>query len=158
MKLFLSSLLFAISTLSIQAYAASDYNRNQAVPVEKVLFGHVMSIRYITQQDLIEDKDHGWKVFGGAVLGGVLGHQFGSGSGRDIATILGALIGGTFVNNNNTSSKMSKVELIELMVKTDTGQEYMVIQYLDPSMIFHRSDKIRMVYLTNGIVRVDKEM
>ncbi len=36
----------------------------------------------------------------GATLGGVIGHQFGSGSGNDAATVAGALIGGAVANQS----------------------------------------------------------
>lgn len=145
-------------TLAYQSTAWADYERNKAVPVEKVLFGHVISVRNLTQEELIEDKNHGWKVFGGALVGGALGNQFGSGSGRDVATVLGALLGGALVNSRNPSETINTLHLVELMIKTDTGEEYMVIQDLDKRMLFHRSDAVRMVYLANGMVRIDKEM
>ena len=34
----------------------------------------------------------------------------------------------------------------------------MVIQDLDHRMLFQRDDEIRMVYLANGTVRIDKQM
>lgn len=158
MKKFFAGVMLALSLFSIHLPAQSDYQRNKAVPVEKVLFGHVVSVRNLTEQEIIEDKNHGWKVFGGALVGGILGNQFGSGSGKDVATILGALLGGSLVNKRNPSETVNNVELVELMIKTDTGEEYMVIQYLDPRMMFKPSDPVRMVYLSNGVVRIDKEM
>lgn len=158
MKLFLTKLLIVLSCLGFQVNALADYERNKAVPVEKVLFGHVTSVRSLTQQELIEDKNHGWKVFGGALVGGVIGNQFGGGSGNDVATVLGALLGGAAVNKRNPSQTVKTLELVELMIKTDTGEEYMVIQNLDSRMVFQRSNPVRMVYLANGTVRIDKEM
>ncbi len=38
-------------------------------------------------------------TIGGAVLGGVVGNQFGSGSGQDIMTAGGAVAGGIAANN-----------------------------------------------------------
>ena len=70
------------------------YERNQAVPVEKVIYGQIESVKNITEKQLVEDSHSGWKTFGGALVGGVIGHQFGGGSGQDVATVLGALIGG----------------------------------------------------------------
>ena len=42
-------------------------------------------------------------VFVGAVIGGILGNQVGGGSGKDAATILGAILGADHVNKNNQS-------------------------------------------------------
>lgn len=158
MNVLFIKILVVLSCIGFQVSAVAHYERNKAVQVEKVLFGYVTSVRNITQQEIIEDKNHGWKVFGGALVGGALGNQFGSGSGRDVATVLGALLGGNIANKRNPSQTINTFELVELMIKTDTGDEYRVIQDLDPRMIFQRSDPVRMVYLADGIVRIDKEM
>ena len=144
--------------LSSAANANADYDRNKAVPVEKVLFGKVQSVRNITEQEIIEDKNQGWKVFGGALLGGAIGSHFGGGSGRNVATILGALIGGSHSRNNNPRYHHKTLYLVELMIKTDQGKAFMVVQDLDSRMIFQRGDAIRMIYLANGSVRIDKQM
>jgi outer membrane lipoprotein SlyB len=139
--------------------AFADYDRNKAVPVEKVLFGQIRTVRNITEQELIEDQHNGWQVFGGALIGGVIGNQFGSGHGRDLATILGAMIGGSIANNNNQQeSRVVTLRLVELMIKTEQGQEYMVVQDFDANMVFSAKDEVRMVYLANGFVRIDREM
>jgi len=138
-------------------YAFADYDRNKAVPVEKVLFGNVISVRNITQEELIRDKRNGWHTFGGALIGGVIGHQFGGGSGRDVATILGAMIGGSIANNNHNQPQRKIIRLVELMIKVESGEQFMVIQDFDKQMIFHSADSIRMIYLANSTVRIDKQ-
>jgi len=138
-------------------YAFADYDRNKAVPVEKVLFGNVISVRNITQEELIRDKSNGWHTFGGALIGGVIGHQFGGGSGRDVATILGAMIGGSIANNNHNQPQRKIIRLVELMIKVESGEQFMVIQDFDKQMIFHSADSIRMIYLANSTVRIDKQ-
>jgi outer membrane lipoprotein SlyB len=157
MKTILLSCLCFFTFLTNPAFSA-DYERNKAVPVEKVLFGKVQSVRNITEQEIIEDKRRGWKVFGGALVGGAIGSQFGSGSGRNVATILGALLGGSLSNNNNPQYHIKTIRLVELMIKTDEGKEFMVIQDLDSRMVFQRSDAIRLIYLANGSVRIDKQI
>lgn len=150
-----SSLLLLISLFSLCANA--DYDRNQAVPVEKVLFGNVVTVRNISQEELIEDKNNGWKTFGGALIGGVIGNQFGGGSGRDVATILGAIIGGSIAHNRNNQPKTVIIPLVELMISLDSGEQFMVIQDFDNQMVFHSNDKVRMIYLANDSVRIDKQ-
>ena len=150
--------LSLILWLALIPFAQADYERNKAVPVEKVLFGQVLSVRNITEQELIQDKNQGWKTFGGALVGGAIGNQFGSGSGRGIATILGAIIGGSIAHDRNPEYKEKTLLLVELMIKTDNGDEYMVIQDLDHRMLFQRKDPVRMIYLGNGTVRIDKQM
>ncbi len=150
--------LILFSWLLLIPNVQAQYERNKAVPVEKVLFGHVTSVRNITEQELIQDKNQGWKTFGGALIGGAIGNQFGSGSGRDVATILGAVIGGSIARENSPKYQQRTLYLVELMIKVNNGDEYMVVQDLDRRMIFQAKDEIRMVYLANGSVRIDKQM
>jgi len=157
MKTILFTCLCIFSVL-LSPQVNADYDRNKAVPVEKVLFGKVQSVRHITEQEIIEDKNQGWKVFGGALIGGAIGSHFGSGSGRDVATILGALIGGSHSRNNNPRYHHKTLYLVELMIKTDQGKAFMVVQDLDEKMRFKPNDAIRMIYLANGSVRIDKQM
>ncbi|MCJ8292773.1 MAG: glycine zipper 2TM domain-containing protein [Colwellia sp.] len=157
-SLLLTSLTLFIFCFSYSANA--NYDRNKAVPVEKVLFGTVVSARNISQQELIQDKNSGWKTFGGALIGGVIGNQFGGGSGRDIATVLGAIAGGA-IANNRSQGKTVVIHLVELMIEVDCAeqqcQQFMVIQDFDQQMVFHHQDAVRMVYLANGNVRIDKQ-
>jgi len=150
--------IFALCILFFNATSFSaNYDRNKAVPVEKVLFGNVDSVRNITHEELIRDKKNGWHTFGGALIGGVIGNQFGGGSGRDVATILGAIIGGSVANDRRRQPEKVITRLVELMIKTDTGEQFMVIQDFDSNMIFHSKDKVRMIYLANNTVRIDKQ-
>ena len=147
-------------TLLFSYSANANYDRNKAVPVDKVLFGTVISTRNISQEELIQDKSNGWKTFGGALVGGAIGNQFGGGSGRTAATILGAVIGGKMVNTGS-QAKTVTVRLVELMIEVECTekqcQQYMVIQDFDQQMVFHNQDTVRMVYLANGNVRIDKQ-
>lgn len=139
-------------------FTHAQYERNKAVPVEKVYFGQVLSVRNITEQELLQDKNQGWKTFGGALIGGAIGNQFGGGSGRAVATVLGALIGGSVARDRNPEYREKTLHLVELMIRVENGDEYMVIQDLDSQMLFHAKDAIRMVYLANGVVRIDKQL
>ena len=143
--------------MSLPAFA-DGYDRNKAVPVDQVLFGQVISVRNITETELIKDRNNGWKSLGGALLGGVIGHQFGGGSGQDVATVLGALIGGSMAHRNNPKYREKTLRLVELMIKVESGQEFMVVQDYDPAMAFVANDDIRMIYLANGSVRIDKQL
>lgn len=153
------SLLFLcfVGLMSFSAVSLATYDRNQAVPVEKVVYGHVESIKHITEKQLVEDKYQGWRTFGGAVLGGVIGHQFGGGSGQDVATVLGALLGGGMAHQYGSQERYIEYKLIELMIKLEDGSQVMVIQDLDPGMPLNAGDEVRVVYLT-GYVRVDIAM
>lgn len=157
MKNIIVSILGFLLLTCVANSAYADYDRNKAVPVEKVLFGKVDSVRNISQEELVKDKNSGWKTFGGALMGGIIGNQFGGGSGRDVATILGAIIGGSMAQNRHQQSKKVVTHLVELMITLDTGEQFMVIQDLDRQMVFYSGDKVRMIYLANSTVRIDKQ-
>lgn len=153
--------LFALFTglimLCSTTNAYANYDRNKAVPVEKVLFGTVISARNVNQEELIKDKNNGWHTFGGALIGGVIGNQFGGGSGRDVATILGAIVGGAIAKNRNNQPTKVIIRLVELMIEVEGGEQFMVIQDFDNQMMFHSNDNVRMIYLANNTVRIDKQ-
>lgn len=50
-------------------------------------------VRYVQNRAHISDPAVGGRTLLGSVIGGVIGHQFGSGRGRDAATVAGAAIG-----------------------------------------------------------------
>ncbi|MCE9684758.1 glycine zipper 2TM domain-containing protein [Shewanella sp. AS16] len=148
---------FVMIFLTLLSPAYADYERNQAVPVEKVVYGTLDSVRQLTESQLIEDSHNGWRTFGGALLGGVVGHQFGSGSGRDVATVLGALLGAGMGSRYGEGQYYRQLQLVELLIDLEDGTRVMVIQDLDPGMVFNAGDEVRVVYLQGG-VRVDLAM
>lgn len=144
-----------IFSFVISSFSANSYERNKAVPVEKVVYGKVESIRSITETELVKDKSAGWHHFGGALIGGVIGNQFGDGSGQVAATILGSLIGASIANNRSVRYKEKTLRLIELLILTEEKQRVMVVQDYDHNMRLTNNDDVRIVYLSNGSVRVD---
>ncbi|REL28855.1 glycine zipper 2TM domain-containing protein [Thalassotalea euphylliae] len=150
--------LLVSATLSTPTSTASEYQRNQAVPVQQVLFGKVLSSRRITEREIREDQANGWQVFGGALIGGAIGYQFGDGSGQAIATILGSVLGAAAADSNHSRQQERVLHLVELNIRIDDGSEYMVIQDFDRRMVFSAGDAIRMIYLANGSVRIDKQL
>lgn len=119
-----------------------------------MVFGQVDSVRYISQQEVKHATGNGWKTLLGAVVGGVVGHQFGGGTGREVATAVGAIAGAGIVHSQQQTEYKVEYKLVELLIKTDKGKLIDVIQDVDPSMLFHKGDSVRILYFDNG-VRVD---
>lgn len=138
-------------------FANAGYQRNQARPVNEVVFGTVESVRYISQQDIVQSKANGWETLLGAVVGGVIGNQFGDGHGREVATAVGAIAGGSIAHKNANRTYSIEYRLVELLIETKDGKWIDVIQDVDPQMLFSKEDKVRILYFDDG-VRVDKEM
>ncbi|WP_429127210.1 glycine zipper 2TM domain-containing protein [Aeromonas media] len=134
---------------------AAPYERNTARPVDQVVFGQVDTVRNITQRQVLESEHTGWKTLGGAVLGGLLGNQFGGGHGREIATAVGALAGAAAVQHYQSGGSVVENQLVELLIRNEQNGLINVIQDYDPAMVFARGDKVRILYFSDG-VRVDK--
>ncbi len=132
----------------------ANYERNVAKPVNKVIYGEVESVRYISQQEIMRSQAEGWKTLLGATIGGLVGNQFGGGTGKEVATAIGAVAGAVIVQNQGQSEYRIEYQLVELLIETEKGQLINVIQDVDKNMLFNRADKIRMLYFDDG-VRVD---
>ncbi len=143
--------------LILPLFANASYQRNQARPVNNVIFGSVESVRYISQQDVIHSKANGWETLLGAVVGGLVGNQFGDGHGREVATAVGAIAGGSIAHHHGNKSYRVEYRLVEILIETNEGKLIDVIQDIDQNMLFDKGDKVRILYFDDG-VRVDKEM
>lgn len=138
-------------------FANAAYQRNQARPVNDVVFGQIETVRYISQQDMVHSKANGWETLLGAVVGGLIGNQFGDGHGREVATAIGAVAGAGVVRANANKSYQVEYRLVEVLIKTADGKLIDVIQDVDRHMLFSPGDRVRILYFNDG-VRVDKEL
>ena len=150
----MKKLLWIILVFPLIANAA--YQRNTARPVNEVVFGEVDTVRYITQQEIIKSQGSGWETLLGAVVGGVVGNQFGGGTGKEVATAVGAVAGAGIARNNANQVYRLEHKLVEILIETEKGKLIDVIQDIDNSMLFEKGDKVRILYF-DDVVRVDKE-
>lgn len=148
---------WVVLILSILPFLANaNYQRNVARPVDKVEFGQVESVRYFSSMEIEHAKNHGLKTFLGAVAGGVIGHQFGSGNGRTLATVVGTVAGAAVGSQYANQPYERHDEGVDLLIRMKDGKLIDIIQDVDQQMIFHRDDKVRVLYFSDG-VRVDKD-
>ncbi|EGQ9312527.1 glycine zipper 2TM domain-containing protein [Vibrio vulnificus] len=150
--MFMKKWLYCLLFMSFLVHA--NYERNVAKPVNKVIYGEVESVRYISQQEIMRSQAEGWRTLLGATMGGLVGNQFGGGTGKEVATAIGAVAGAMIVQNQGQSEYRIEYQLVELLIKTEKGQLINVIQDVDKNMLFNRADKVRMLYFDDG-VRVD---
>ncbi|HHX8272874.1 TPA: glycine zipper 2TM domain-containing protein [Vibrio diabolicus] len=134
--------------------ANAAYERNVAKPVNEVVYGKIDSVRYITQQEVVQSKNNGWKTLLGATIGGLVGNQFGGGTGREVATAVGALAGAAVAQNQSNYQYTVEYKLVELLIKVKGDKLINVIQDIDKNMLFSRGDEVRILYFDDG-VRVD---
>ncbi|MFL0931021.1 glycine zipper 2TM domain-containing protein [Vibrio parahaemolyticus] len=140
--------------LFLPLFANAAYQRNVAKPVNEVVYGKIDSVRYITQQEVVQSKSNGWKTLLGATIGGLVGNQFGGGTGKEVATAVGALAGAAVAQNQSNYQYTVEYKLVELLIKVKGDKLINVIQDVDKNMLFSRGDEVRILYFADG-VRVD---
>ena len=82
----------------------------------------------------------GLGAVGGAILGGVLGHQVGEGSGKQIARIGGAVLGG--LAGNEAEKRYRAISHYRIGVRMDDGSYRVVEQQNAPA--WQRGDTVRV--------------
>ena len=92
------------------------------------------------QAQEIKGQGTGIGAVGGAVVGGVLGHQVGSGRGNDLATVVGA-IGGGFAGNE-VEKNIKKTSNYVIRVRMEDGSYRTVTQASQPAVV--AGDRVRI--------------
>ena len=82
----------------------------------------------------------GLGAVGGAILGGVLGHQVGEGSGKQIARIGGAVLGG--FAGNEAERRYRTISHYQITVRLDDGSRRVIEQQSAPA--WHEGDAVRI--------------
>ena len=98
--------------------------------------GVVESIEAVQQKG----EASGLGAVGGALLGGVLGHQVGEGSGKQIARIGGAVLGG--LAGNEAEKRYRAISHYRIGVRMDDGSYRVVEQQNAPA--WQRGDTVRV--------------
>jgi outer membrane lipoprotein SlyB len=83
---------------------------------------------------------------GGAVVGGILGHQVGGGDGKKIMTVVGA-VGGA-VAGNEIEKRVKTTKSYEITVRFDDGSSRVFTEANVPS--WRNGDKVKVV---NGVIQ-----
>lgn len=96
----------------------------------------------------VAGKGTGIGIAGGAVVGGLLGHQIGGGRGKDVATVAGA-VGGA-VAGNAIEKNVASTTVYEIRVKFDDGTRNVYNESNPPQ--WQSGDRVRVV---NGSIRSD---
>ena len=131
------------SSLSSGAYA-----RDSARQMQTVYYGTVQSIRTVQ----IEGTKTPVGTGAGAIAGGILGNQVGGGSGRALATVGGALLGG--VAGSAAEEGITRQTGYEITVRLDNGRTVGIVQAADVS--FQPGERVRVIEARDGTSRVTR--
>lgn len=91
-----------------------------------------------------ERKASGLGAIGGAVAGGVLGHQVGSGRGKTLATIAGAG-GGAYLGNEVEKRFRDKKMYWDVVIKRDSDGSERSLEFPDEP-VYKAGDRVRITY------------
>jgi outer membrane lipoprotein SlyB len=125
---------------SSQSTARPDYSDRTAVAQAPAICqncGEVESVQTVQKQV----KPSGVGIAAGAVLGGVLGNQIGSGNGRTLATVAGAVGGG--YAGNEVEKRTRTTKSYEVRVRMEDGRIRHFPYAAQPG--WHAGDRIRVV-------------
>lgn len=124
-----------------QSLTGDTYSRNEAGAPQSVRTGKITSIRSVT----LEGSSTGGAILG-AVAGGFLGNQVGSGSGQDVATIGGAALGGAA--GSHVGRAINNRQGLEITVRLDQGGSISIVQEVNKNESFAVGERVRV--LDNG--------
>jgi len=104
--------------------------------------GVIESVREITTKG----EGSGLGVVGGAVVGGLLGHQVGGGRGKDIATVAGA-VGGA-VAGHEIEKRVKSGKSYDITVRFEDGSSRVINEANAPS--WRIGDRVKVI---NGVIQ-----
>jgi len=99
--------------------------------------GRVQAIRHVEQKG----QGTGLGAIGGAVVGGVLGHQIGSGRGNTVATVAGAA-GGAYVGNEVEKNRRTTSQW-EVVIKMDAGTTRTFVYSSKPTV--NEGERVKLI-------------
>jgi len=140
----LSGMVFLSGCAS--SLSSGAYSRDSARQMQTVYYGTVDSVRTVQ----IEGTKTPVGTGAGAVAGGILGNQVGGGSGRALATLGGALIGG--VAGSAAEEGITRQPGYEITVRLDNGRVISVVQAAD--IAFAPGERVRVIEARDGTTRV----
>ncbi|MBB1200775.1 glycine zipper 2TM domain-containing protein [Enterobacteriaceae bacterium 89] len=115
-------------------------------------YGTVQQSQIITHT---QEGYHPLRTLAAGAVGGVVGHQFGSGHGKTAMTVAGAAAGAGASRYHQSTQQAA--EEVQLLIKTQSGQTIQVVQPVSAQLSFKAGDKVRI--LTNGSdTTVDKSV
>lgn len=129
--------------------SGTSYNRNQVQQAQQVEYAIVDSVQPV----VIQGRTDGVVGAGsGAIIGGIAGSTMGGGKGSNIMTVLGAVAGG--LAGQAMEENATTVQGQEIVVRTDAGRLFSIVQEVQNNMMFRAGDRVRVLTTQDGTVRV----
>ncbi|MEA2118172.1 glycine zipper 2TM domain-containing protein [Halovibrio sp. HP20-50] len=134
------SFLALAGCANTSGYSGDVYRGSQAKTSQSVSYGTIVAVRPVQIQ--AESRAGGLLGSGGgAIIGGLLGNQVGGGSGRQLATVAGAL--GGAVAGTAAEDATNRVNALEMEIRRDDGSDVVVVQRADRQ--FQAGQRVRLI-------------
>lgn len=132
-----------------QNLTGNSYSRSQVQKPQQIEYAIVESAEPV----VIQGRTDGVVGTGsGAIIGGIAGSTLGGGKGSSITTVLGAVAGG--IAGQAIEERATTVQGQEIVVQTDSGQRFSIVQEVQNNMFFRAGDRVRILSSGDGTVRV----
>lgn len=135
-----------LSACMPESRSGNVYSRDQARVAHSVYYGTILRVEEVT----LEGTNTGAGTLAGGAMGGALGSAVGGGSGRTIATVGGAILGG--IAGTAAEKGMTTQVGVELEVELDNGELLAIVQEKDA--IYNVGDRVRVLRDARGAARV----
>ncbi len=135
-----------LSACMPESRSGNVYSRDQARVAHTVYYGTILRVEEVT----LEGTNTGAGTLAGGAMGGALGSAVGGGSGRTIATVGGAILGG--IAGTAAEKGMTTQVGVELEVELDNGELLAIVQEKDA--IYNVGDRVRVLRDARGAARV----
>ncbi len=157
-NILLSSVLgvsLAVSSCSMFQKNPTTYSEGQLGVAQEFRMGRVIQIREVEVDRPSKDSNSTIGTAAGAIIGGVIGAAVGLGGG-DTQDVLGgaagAAVGGAV--GNKVGSATTKMLALELTVKGDAGDTFIVIQGRDQQ--FSPGERVKIIEPMDGTTLISK--
>jgi len=135
-------------------YSVYSTDRYYQEEQDYTIRGKIKSVNYFWKEYRVKDNRH-LNSLGGAIVGGIIGNQFGGGSGKDIATAVGALVGASAAHGKSRL-KYKRVKYATLKIKGRDGQVYRITQPVTRSQLFYKGQNVALVFASDGSRYVER--
>lgn len=134
----------------VSGLQGSSYSRSEALQIQDVEFGILLSTRPVVIQGTQSEKGQ----FPGAIIGGVAGSSIGEGKGKEIFMILGA-VGGAVIGSM-VEEKATRTQGLELSIRLDSSRIISIVQEVETINEFQKGQRVR-VLVQGQLARVSPE-
>lgn len=145
MKKITLSIMTAISLL-MSGCASMD---GLKFPTNKETTASVVKNAVVVSSEKVKKEESAINIanIAGALLGGIIGNQFGAGNGKTLATTGGALVGGAMAR----ASSLKKTDYdVHTVVAFVDGSMVEVVQSLEKTEVFRKGDFVQVSFDNDG--------